>query len=214
MTDESNPIKYGATSDKGVSDLRGFHAGNMALFIATGPDLTAAFPGWRVPLREAIRRPVRNRFTGELFECRTYDPGPDVSAPVPEILPFDHVLIPSEEVWEERYLALDIALSGDTESMEVLDAEQLLLTLKARGLSDQALCNHAVECDVTVVPQRLTKALVALEKSSLPDLLATWNRHSPKDNSMSELRALWELVGRASVQGKEMFVWSWMSREQ
>ena len=98
--------------------------------------------------------------------------------------------------------------------MEVLDAEQLLLTLKARGLSDQAQCNHAVECDVTVVPQRLTKALVALEKSSLPDLLATWNRHSPKDNSMSELRALWELVGRASVQGKEMFVWSWMSREQ
>ena len=214
MTDESNPVKNGATSDEEASAFRGFHAGNMALFIASGRDLTAAFPGWRVPLREAIRRPVRNRFTGELFECRTYDPGPDVSAPVPEILPFDHVLIPSEEIWEERYLALDMALSGDSESMEALDAEELLLTLKARGLSDQALCNHAVECDVTVVPQRLTKALVALEISSLPDFLAAWNRRSPRDNSLSELRALWELAERASLQGKEMFVWSWMSRER
>jgi len=107
-----------------------------------------------------------------------------------------------------------MALSGDSESMEALDAEELLLTLKARGLSDQALCNHAVECDLTVVPQRLTKALVALEISSLPDFLAAWNRRSPRDNSLSELRALWELAERASLQGKEMFVWSWMSRER
>ncbi len=192
--------------------MHGFDTRHFACFIATRAELRAVLPGWRVPLPAPVRRTVPNPFTGEPVLVYTRDPGPDLAAPVPPRLPFEHALLPNEEDWESRYLALDLSLSGlpGAAPSHFTDAEGLHGALSERGLTVSALLGGD-SCEdprwVYGVPSRLIVALNALALDSLEVELGRWNARSPSRSELADLNDLWTMAQRATAQAREMFLW-------
>jgi len=160
-----------------------FDTDRMACFVARRTELYAALPDWRVPLPAAVEREGKNPFTGTPLIVKTRDPGPDGPVTIPPTLPFEHALLPNEEDWEIRYLALDLILAGDDSPVPVFgDFEALFAIMAARGLDDEPLLGGAWPYDprwVHVVPQRLITGLNALREDSLHEILASWNCGHP-----------------------------------
>lgn len=152
---------------------------------------------------------MKNPFSGESMVLKTRDPGPNRSVAVPASLPFEHVLLPSEEDWESRYLALDLALAGDERHAPPFDElDAFACIVLERGLEDQALFgDERPEHWVHDVPQRIVAALNALAEDSLVALLTSWNLRSPSLSTLQDLRDLWTLAGSATAQHREMFLW-------
>ena len=189
-----------------------FDTERMASFIATRDELYTALPDWRVPLPVAVERPGKNPFTGRPMILRTRDPGPDDGVVVPSSLAFEHVLLPNEEDWESRYLALDLALAGeDVRAPDYFrDFDRLLGMMTERGLNADALVGADVLADprwVLLVPPRIVSALNAREEGSLGATLESWNTRSPSASTLEDLIDLWTLARRAKDQGREMFLW-------
>jgi hypothetical protein len=190
----------------------GFDTERMASFIATRTELGDALGDWRVPLTRPIERLGRNPFTGKLMTLKTRDPGPDVPVTVPSWLPFEHVLLPNEEDWESRYIALDLALAGeDGRAPDFFqDLEAQLAMMAARGLDHHALVGADTLGDprwVLVVPKQLVRRLAAFEECALGATLEAWNVRSPSTSTLDDLRNLWSLARRAVAQQREMFLW-------
>jgi hypothetical protein len=188
-----------------------FDTDRMACFVATRAELRDALPDWRVPLLVAVERRGKNPFTGKPIVLKTRDPGPDGPVTIPASLSFEHALLPSEEDWEGRYIALDLVLSGDDGPVpDQFDHDAVLTTLNARGLDEDALLGGDWPNDprwVVVVPQRLVFALNALREDSLGAILASWNLRSPSASTLEDLRDLWSLARSATAQQREMFLW-------
>jgi hypothetical protein len=189
-----------------------FKTDRPACFLATFAELRAALPDWRVPLSSAVARLTKNPFTGKPLTARTRDPGPDNPARIPSFLPFDHALLPNEEDWEHRYIALDLALSGEAARAPNFDDwEGVTERLEARGLNEDALLGGAVDAGdprwVVTVPRRLVAGLCELELGQLPRLLGEWNSRSPSASTEEDLRDLWLLARRSTAQERGMFLW-------
>jgi len=189
-----------------------FSTDRPVCFIATRAELRAALPGWRTPLPAAVERRGVNPFTGVTIKVRTRDPGPDQPVTVPASLPFEHVLLPNEEDWESRYVALDLALAGEEGRApdHFREPDALNAIIAARGLDQDALVGESAQSDprwVLVVPQQVVSRLDSLEEGSLGAALEAWNRCSPTTSTFDDLRDLWSLAKRAIAQRREMFLW-------
>jgi hypothetical protein len=189
-----------------------FETDRPACFIATFSELRTALPDWRVPLPSPIARVGKNPLTGKPLTVSTRDPGPDEPTRVPRVLAFEHALLPNEEDWEHRYIALDLALSGEAaRAPDFADWEGVAEQLEARGLHEDALLGGAVDAGdprwVVTVPRRLVAGLRELDDRQLPRLLDEWNSRSPSASAEEDLRDLWMLARRATAQGQGMFLW-------
>ncbi len=193
---------------------KSFSTDRPVCFIATGAELRAALPGWREPLPEAAERTGVNPFTGTAFRTRTRDPGPDVPCRIPASLPFEHVLLPNEEDWESRYVALDVVLAGQEgvapDSLGETDA--LLAMMATRGLDRPALFGGDTASDprwVLTVPTSFAARLNELDAAALPATLGAWRLRSPaaSASTLDDLRDLWLLARSAFTQRREMFLW-------
>jgi hypothetical protein len=189
-----------------------FDTDRIACFVATRAELHAALPGWRIPLPMPVERPGRNPFNGKPTVLKTRDPGPDGPVAIPPSLAFEHVLLPNEEDWESRYVALDLALAGDDGRAPdpFGDPDALAAIMTARGLDESALLGGDWPYDprwVFAVPQRLTAGLNALREDSLGAILVSWNLRSPSPSTLDDLRDLWTLAGSATAQQREVFLW-------
>ena len=192
--------------------LGSFATDRPVCFIATRAELHAVLPDWRTPLPLAVERLSKNPLTGAAITVRTDDPGPDVPVAVPASLPFEHVLLPNEEDWESRYVALDLALAGDVGFAPdyFRDFQALLATMAARGLDHQAVLGGDATSDprwVVTVPQRIASRLSALEEDSLAGTLEAWNRRSPSASTADDLRDLWSLARSALARKREVYLW-------
>jgi hypothetical protein len=187
-----------------------FDTDRIACFAATRAELHGALPGWRVPLPAPIERMGKNPFTGKPMILKTRDPGPDRPVALPASLPFEHVLLPSVEDWESRYVALDLTLAGDDGCApdHFSDSGALVDIMIERGLYDYALFGDVLqEHWVLAVPQRLVAMLNSLADDSLGVFLTSWNLRSPSPSTLDDLRDLWTLARSANAQQREMFLW-------
>jgi hypothetical protein len=189
-----------------------FDTDRMACFLATRSELHAALPDWRIPLPVAVERRGKNPFTGKAMVLKTRDPGPDGPVTIPASLAFEHVLLPNEEDWESRYIALDLVLSGDDEPVPdpFGDPETLVAAMSARGLFENALLGGDWPYDprwVLVVPQKIVAGLNALREDLLDATLLSWNLRSPSPGTLDDLRDLWTMARSATMQQREMFLW-------
>jgi len=193
--------------------LFGFKTSVGAAFIATLPELQTALPGWRLPLPAPVQRMGLNPFTQEpLLIPSTRDPGPDVAPEVPSTLPFQAVLLPAVEDWEDRYLALDFAISREPGlSAAQRDTDVELQTMLDRGLCEEPLLGGLNRVDdprfLTSVPERIVAALSSSPTEAVPELLDEWNRRSSSPSTLATLNALRELALSAVAQGRLMFIW-------
>jgi hypothetical protein len=192
-----------------VSTPPAFDTNRTACFVSGFSELRAALPGWRVPLPSRIERTVPNPFTGKPVQTWTRDPGPDGPARVPERLRFEHVLLPYDEDWERRYLALDLVLSGEPGlAPEFGDGEALCDALFERGLQVDALFGGEAHSRwVYGVPQRIGSALCAIDGASVAAVVDAWNARASASSSVGELEALLRLARSAARQGRGLFLW-------
>lgn len=193
--------------------LFGFKTSVGAAFIATFDELRTALPGWRVPLPAPVKRMGLNPFTQEpLLIPSTRDPGPDVAPDIPSTLSFQAVLLPAVEDWEDRYLALDFALSQEPGlAAAERDTDVELQRMLDRGLCEEPLFGGSSRVGdprfLTSVPERIVAALSSLSTEAVPELLDEWNRRSASPSSLATLHALRELALLAIAQGRLMFIW-------
>lgn len=161
-----------------------------AAFVAKRDELEAALPGWRRP-----------------GERRSWLDDASEAPAVPRDLPFDHVVLPPSERWEERYLALDLALAREPPFVggSVYDA------LAERGLATEPIVAHGSFDDdprfVWLVPARLCERLAAIASDALERELHEWNARSPEPNLKDELRELVDLARRGRSAGRDLYIW-------
>jgi hypothetical protein len=186
-----------------------FETQRVAAFLASRAELQAALPGWRTPLPEPGERTGVNPFTGAPVRVmRTRDPQPGVPVPVPESLPFEHILLPDRDDWISDYVVLDLVLFGESDiSVPEWDADaNFVVLMKGRGLFESPLHGRSGRLLLTV-PSRVVLALNAMEDRELGRVLAEWNARSSSQNTREELTQFWQLARRATEQGRELFLW-------
>jgi hypothetical protein len=195
-----------------------FRTTHAAAFITTREGLHTAFPGWRAPLAQPAPRMGRNAFTFQpMLMPATYDPDPAAASPaVPRELPFTHVMLPPAADWEQRYLALDLALSREpAPGAELWDPDDEIVLWEAmekRGLNTEPLFGGLYRYQESpsylwIVPGRIVGRLVGLSAADLERELAEWNARSQSPNPMQDLEALWSLARLAQARHEEMFIW-------
>jgi hypothetical protein len=156
-----------------------FSTGNGALFAATSAQLVEQLPGWRKPLPAPEKRSVVNPFTGVLIpNVMTRDPGPRAHPAIPSRLIFPCVLLPSREDWEQNYLALDLALSGEPPLSEALWDEGWLDVMLRRQLFEEPLFGGGDDVgdsrDLLRVPTRIVDRLVELRTDEVDGMARAW----------------------------------------
>ena len=190
----------------------GFSTAVGAAFVASTEELRAALPGWRVPLAKPIRRKGRNPFTGEpMWIESTRDPGSDTPAPVPRRLPFECIRLPSLELWEACYLALDLALSREPGLDAAAHGDDWLDVAAERGLCEEALYggmdNAGDPRFLWIVPARITSRLAAIRTEDIDAELREWNRRSPERMTEQHLEDLVGIASAAVAQRRSLFLW-------
>jgi len=198
-----------------ISIQRRFPTSGGAIFAATQSELAAQLPGWRVPLAQAERRTVTNPFTGEpIPNVLTRDPGPRTRPPVPSLLNFSCVVLPSREDWEQNYLALDLALSAEPPLDESTWDDGWLRVMFDRCLCLEPLFGGADDTgnakDLFEVPMRLTKALCDLRLQDVDMLADAWLARCPGPaDTPREFLIQFSALARLSVeiQGR-LFTWN------
>ncbi len=192
-----------------------FGSNDGALFAATLAELRAQLPGWRVPLVKPERRTITNPFTGELIpNVLTRDPGPRTHPPIPRRLTFPCVLLPSREDWEQNFLALDLAISGEARLADgVWDDEWLELACE-RGLYEEPLLGGDDDLGdprcLYEVPARLVDALVRVQASDVDALANAWLERcwEPADAPAEYLARFCELARKAAPTHRRLFTWN------
>jgi hypothetical protein len=197
-----------------------FPTSGGAIFAATASELAAQLPGWRVPLIQAERRTVTNPFTGEpIPNVVTRDPGPQTCPPVPSLLTFSCIILPSREDWEQNYLALDLALSGEPPLDETTWDETTwddgwLRVMFDRGLCLEPLFGGADDIGdakyIFDVPTRLTKALCDLRLHDVDMLADAWLARCPEPaDAPREFLIQFAALARLSVENQgRLFTWN------
>jgi hypothetical protein len=197
--------------------VHGFDTSVGAAFIATIAESHRALPGWRVPLPSPVDRMGINPFTKEPVLFRgTRDPGPDGKPLVPPSLPFQCVLLPPVEDWENRYLALDFTLShesgltvADRDSDDGFDREVEIM--EERRLCDEPLYGGLDQDGdprfLWTVPARIFSPLANLAQEDVAGTLREWNNRSQSPNAVEDLEDLRELSLAAVSQARDMFIW-------
>jgi hypothetical protein len=198
-----------------ISIQRSFPTSGGAIFAATPSELAAQLPGWRVPLAQAERRTVTNPFTGEpIPKVLTRDPGPRTLPPVPSLLTFSCVVLPSREDWEQNYLALDLALSAEPPLDETTWDDGWLRVMFDRGLCLEPLFGGADGIgnakDLFEVPTRLTKALCDLHLHDVDMLADAWlARCAEPADTPREFLIQFAALARLSMEMEgRLFIWN------
>jgi len=185
------------------------------MFVATVLQLAAQLPDWRVPLVEPQRRTIENPFTGaSIPNVLTRDPGPLSHPLIPSALTFPSVILPSREDWEQNYLALDLALSGEpplsTETWEdgwfdLMWKRQFFVEPLLGGTDDIGDSR-----DLHEVPARLVVLLAQLRPDAVNAMAANWlaRCYEPADAPAEFLARFCELA-RISVSNEgRLFTWN------
>ncbi len=194
---------------------RSFPTSRGAVFAATPPQLAAQLPGWCAPLAQAERRTVTNPFTGEpIRNVLTRDPGPRTQPPVPSLLTFSCVVLPSREDWEQNYLALDLALSAEPPLDETTWEDGWLRVMFDRGLCVEPLFGGADDIgnakDLFEIPTRLVKGLCDLRPQDIDALADAWlARCSEPADTPNEFLTQFAELARLSVEiHGGLFTWN------
>lgn len=198
-----------------ASIQRSFPTSVGAMFAATSSQLSAQLPGWRSPLPQPERRTVTNPFTGGAIpNTLTRDPGPLTRPPVPSSLTFSCVVLPSREDWEENYLALDLALSGEPPLSQETWDDGWLAVMFNRGLCVEPLFGGGDDVGDTKylyeVPARMVNALCDLRQQDVNVVAAAWlaRCRDPADTPDKFLIRFAELAHRSvEIQGT-LFTWN------
>jgi hypothetical protein len=198
-----------------VSIDASFSTGQGAMFTASLSQLVEQLPGWRSPLAQPERRTVTNPFTGETIpDILTRDPGPRSHPAIPRTLAFPCVVLPSREDWEQNYLALDLALSGEPPLDATAWDDGWLGLMFERGLFVEPLFGGADDVgsprDLLEVPNRLVQALLDLRSGDFDVLANSWIARSldPPDSPVDFLARFAELAHLSVARQTRLFTWN------
>jgi len=192
-----------------------FSTGEGALFAATSSQLIKQLPGWRIPLPAPEKRSVVNPFTGApIRNVMTRDPGPRTQPPIPRTLVFPCVLLPSREDWEQNFLALDLALSGEPPLPAALWEDGWLDVMLHRQLFEEPLFGGSDDIgesrDLHRIPTRLVDRLVQLKTDELDDMARAWvtGCWERPDGPAEYLNQFCNLARLAASTARELFSWN------
>lgn len=172
----------------------GFDTRFSAVFVAAPAAIAAALPGWRerTPLERLGWQP---------------------EAPLPESLPFPHVRLAQRDAdaWEERWLALDLALADDprvvpwSDADDEVDHEKVFELVHDRGLVREPLTRGGDDHTTKLhsVPSRLRTALAGA-RPRLDAIARACNEKLAGSFTREHLNALVALAERADG---ELYVW-------
>jgi hypothetical protein len=125
------------------------------------------------------------------------------------------VLLPSCELWERHYLALDLAVSTAAKLSEEQWEDEYLHIMIDRDLATEPLFGGLDDPGepyfLSVMPERFLSRIAAIDDADLISLAERWREQSPFSLSYSAfacLEALCSLARFARAENREVFIWN------